>query len=108
MKGTLESFAKFVPREVVRYLVIKGLDARLDMQYRELTIFFSDIAGFTTICESLSPKELYLLLFSYFEEMSNIIANSDGTLIEYIGDAILAVWNAPMIVKDHACLGVCS
>lgn len=52
---------------------MKGLDAHLNMQYRELTIFFSDIASFTTICESLRAKELYVLLSSYFEEMVKII-----------------------------------
>lgn len=108
MKAMLQSFAKFVPREVVRFLVMKGLDAHLNMQYRELTIFFSDIASFTTICESLRAQELYLLLSSYFEEMVKIILKSDGTLIEYIGDAILAVWNAPMEMEDHACLAICS
>ena len=70
----MQSFAKFVPREVVRYLVLKGEDARINMNVRELTIFFSDIASFTTICESLAAKQLYLLLSSYFEEMSKIIA----------------------------------
>merc|ERR1712032_1090724 len=108
MKGVLQSFAKFVPREVVRYLVLKGEDAHININVSELTIFFSDIASFTTICESLGAKQLYLLLSSYFEEMSKIIVDSNGTLIEYIGDAILAVWNAPMPVEDHACLGVCS
>lgn len=108
MKGILQTFAKFVPREVVRYLVLNGKDARLDMEACELTIFFSDIAKFTTICERLQSQELYHFLSSYFEEMSRIIAESNGTLIEYVGDAILAVWNAPMHVKDHGCLAICS
>jgi len=79
MKGILQSFAKFVPREYVRFLVERGQDAQLNMQYRELTIFFSDIASFTTICESLGPKELYLLLSSYFDEISKIITESNGS-----------------------------
>ena len=70
-----QSFAKFVPREVVRHLVMTGQDARLNIASREITIFFSDIASFTTICESLRSKELYLLLSSYFEEMSKIIVD---------------------------------
>ena len=52
-----------------------GQDARLNITSREITIFFSDIASFTTICESLRSKELYLLLSSYFEEMSKIIVD---------------------------------
>ena len=69
----MQSFAKFVPRQVVRYLVATGKDALLRMNLRETTIFFSDIASFTTICESLKAQELYELLSTYFEEMSKII-----------------------------------
>ena len=80
----MQSFAKFVPREVVRYLVKKGEDAKLDMQCRELTIFFSDIASFTTICETLRAKELYLLLTSYFEEMSKIIVDRSVPTVSFV------------------------
>ena len=69
----MQTFAKFVPREVVRYLVTTGKDALLRMNIRDATIFFSDIASFTTICESLKAQELYELLSTYFEEMSKII-----------------------------------
>ena len=65
----------------MRFLVMKGMDAHLDMHYRELTIFFSDIASFTTICESLRAKELYLLLSSYFEEMVKIISKRFNCVI---------------------------
>ena len=79
---TFQSFTKFVPLEVVRYLVLKGEDARLLMHSRKLTIFFSDIASFTTICESLDAHELYLLLSSYFEEMSKIIVDRSMPLCD--------------------------
>ena len=78
-----------MPREVVRYLVLKGEDARINMNVRELTFFFSDIASFTTICESLGAKQLYLLLSSYFEEMSKIIVERSAIYICYYGDNIL-------------------
>ena len=78
----MQSFAKFVPREVVRYLVTSGKDAVLRMNIREVTIFFSDIASFTTICESLKATELYNLLSTYFEEMSKIIA--DRSVSRYV------------------------
>ena len=58
-----------------------GQDARLNITSREITIFFSDIASFTTICESLRSKELYLLLSSYFEEMSKIIVDRSVGLV---------------------------
>ena len=71
----MQTFAKFVPREVVRYLVTTGKDAVLRMNLRETTVFFSDIASFTTICEALKATELYALLSTYFEEMSKIITD---------------------------------
>ena len=58
-----------------------GQDARLNITSREITIFFSNIASFTTICESLSSKELYFLLSSYFEEMSKIIVDRSVGLV---------------------------
>ena len=58
-----------------------GQDARLNITSREITIFFSDIASFTTICESLRSKELYLWLSSYFEEMSKIIVDRSVGLV---------------------------
>ena len=71
----MQTFAKFVPREVVRYLVMTGKDALMGMNLRETTAFFSDIASFTTICESLKATELYELLSTYFEEMLKIITD---------------------------------
>lgn len=109
MKHAIKAFSKFVPREVVRNLVITGTDARLSADERPLVVFFSDIASFTSICEALQADQLYLLLSSYFEEMSRIIDDTNGTLIEYIGDAILAIWNAPLQPERHpSCLGMCA
>eukprot|EP00945_MAST-04E_sp_MAST-4E-sp1_P001046 g1046.t1 len=102
MKYGLGSFAKYVPYEVVRGMMSRGEEAVLGVAPREITIFFSDIAGFTTICEKMKPNELLILLSDYFAAMSTLISQSDGTLLEFIGDAILAVWNAPMAVSDHA------
>ena len=102
MKYGLGSFAKYVPYEVVRGMMSRGEEAVLGVAPREITIFFSDIAGFTTICEKMKPNELLVLLSDYFAAMSTLINSSRGTLLEFIGDAILAVWNAPLDVSDHA------
>ena len=102
MKYGLGSFAKYVPYEVVRTMMSRGEEAVLGVAPREITIFFSDIAGFTTICEKMKPNELLILLSDYFAAMSTLINSSGGTLLEFIGDAILAVWNAPLDVSDHA------
>ena len=69
---------------------------------KELTVLFSDIRGFTTISESLTPDELVLLLNEYFGKMTDIVFATDGTLDKYIGDAIMAFWGSPYPQADHA------
>eukprot|EP00928_Gymnodinium_smaydae_P040238 TRINITY_DN27315_c0_g5_i1.p1 TRINITY_DN27315_c0_g5~~TRINITY_DN27315_c0_g5_i1.p1 ORF type:complete len:832 (-),score=134.27 TRINITY_DN27315_c0_g5_i1:87-2582(-) len=103
LAGAVGSFAKFSPLEVVRHLLATGQTARLGVVRRNVSIFFSDIAGFTTICESCQPADVLTLLSEYFESMVSIIIEEQGTMLEFIGDAILAIWNAPNEVSDHAC-----
>jgi adenylate cyclase len=69
---------------------------------KELTVLFSDIRGFTTISESLTPDELVLLLNEYFGQMTEIVFATNGTLDKYIGDAIMAFWGSPYPQEDHA------
>jgi adenylate cyclase len=69
---------------------------------KELSVLFSDIRGFTTISEGLTPDELVRLLNEYFGQMTEIIFASDGTLDKYIGDAIMAFWGSPYPQEDHA------
>jgi class 3 adenylate cyclase len=102
MKVGLQSFKKFVPSQLVRQLMESGLEANASGHRREVTIFFSDIADFTTISETMKPSELSSHLSEYFNELTNIIMEHQGTVDKYIGDAIMAFWNAPMEIKDHA------
>jgi adenylate cyclase len=102
MKSGLKSFSKYVPIELVRNLMHKGQVAVLGGEMRELTIYFSDIADFTTISEKLGPEKLVDSLGGYLEEMSQLIMQHHGTLDKYIGDAIMAFWGAPMPVEKHA------
>ncbi len=71
-------------------------------EMKELTILFSDIRGFTTISEKLTPDELVQLLNEYFGQMTEIIFDTNGTLDKYIGDAIMAFWGSPYPQEDHA------
>ncbi len=75
---------------------------RLGGEKRIITSFFSDVAGFTSISESLSPEELVNLLNDFLSEMTDIILSYAGTLDKYEGDAIIALWNAPLDQPDHA------
>jgi len=74
-------------------------------EMKELTVMFSDIRGFTTISEGLTPDELVRLLNEYLGEMTEIIFANQGTLDKYIGDAIMAFWGSPYPQEDHAIRG---
>lgn len=102
MKGGLRSFALYVPRDLVKRLLQSGQEAKLGGETREMTVFFSDIEGFTTIAESMTPAELVLMLSTYLEEMTKIIAAHGGTVDKFLGDGILAFWGAPESDADHA------
>jgi len=102
MKSSLRSFGKYVPRELVQDLLLSGREARLGGEKIEITTLFSDIAGFTTLSESLAPDELVRELGEYFERMSETVREHQGTVDKYIGDAIMAFWNAPRPFADHA------
>jgi adenylate cyclase len=69
---------------------------------RDMTVFFSDIRSFTSISEKLAPEELVVLLNEYLGAMTDIIFAHDGMLDKYIGDAVMAVWGAPLEQPDHA------
>ncbi len=102
MIGGLRSFAKYVPAGLVRELMVRGKEAALGGETRELTIYFSDIVNFTAFAEKLSPNELVDQIAGYFEEMSSVIRAERGTVDKFIGDAIMAFWGAPLEVEDHA------
>lgn len=75
---------------------------KLGGERRDLTVFFSDVAGFTTLSEKLAPEELSELLCEYLSRMTEIVLSSQGTLDKYEGDAIMAFWGAPLLQPDHA------
>ncbi len=102
MKRGLRSFQKFVPADLVRRLVQSGREAVRGGKRETVTMHFSDIADFTTISEQLAPEELVELLSEYLSLMSEPILTSGGTIDKYIGDAVMAFWNAPSPVADHA------
>jgi adenylate cyclase len=102
MKSGLQAFRKYVPAELVRQLIATGEEAHLGGHKRELTVFFSDISGFTTIAEGMAPEELMLHLSEYFDELTQILIDQKGTVDKYIGDGIMAFWGAPVLDDDHA------
>lgn len=102
MKSGLRSFRKYVPADLVRQLIRLGRDAELGGESREVTVFFSDIANFTSIAERASPDILIKRLGEYFGAMNEAILNELGTIDKYIGDAVMAFWGAPESVENSA------
>ena len=104
MKKGLRSFKKYVPSELVLQLMRMKKEAMIEGEKHYVTLFFSDITGFTSISEKLTPEQLVENLGVYFDGLSRIILRSGGTLDKYIGDAIMAFWGAPTPTVNHPSL----
>lgn len=97
-----EAFSKYVSSEVVEDIVKNPSLIKLGGEKKEITVFFSDIRGFTTISEGLKPEQLVELMNDYLSEMTKVILEHKGLVDKYIGDAIMAFWGAPIKIKNHA------
>ena len=94
-------FSTYVSPEILEEIVEDPEKLKLGGEKREVTVLFSDIRGFTSLSEKLSPDRLVKLLNTYLTPMTDIVLKNKGMLDKYIGDAIMAIWNAPVEVKDH-------
>ncbi|MEC9462809.1 MAG: adenylate/guanylate cyclase domain-containing protein [Pseudomonadota bacterium] len=102
-----ESFGRYLSPTLVERLSENPEGLTLGGEDRELTVLFSDIRGFTTLSERLSPTELTGLLNNFLTPMTDVLLKREATIDKYIGDAIMAFWNAPLDIADHpqkACL----
>lgn len=97
-----QAFSRYVSSSLVEIITSHPEQLRLGGEKVELTILFSDLAGFTSISEGLSPENLIQLLNEYFTTMTDIIMECRGTVDKYIGDAIMAFWGAPLSLPRHA------
>ncbi|MDR1216801.1 MAG: adenylate/guanylate cyclase domain-containing protein [Treponema sp.] len=96
------AFSQYLSPTVIEQLLANPDQLKLGGERREISIFFSDIQGFSTISEKLDPTTLTEMLNDYLSFMTNIILDSGGTVDKYEGDAIIAFWNAPLSYPDHA------
>jgi adenylate cyclase len=101
MKTGLRSFIKYVPGDLVRQVLASGREAELGGEIRRLTVFFSDIEGFTAYSETAPPDKLVPELAEYLEILSGQLRQNGGTIDKFIGDGVLAFFNAPERVADH-------
>ena len=97
-----QAFRHYLSGEVIEKILRDPKHLQLGGEKRELTIMFTDLAGFSTFSERLEPVALTALLNDYLSEMTDIILEEGGTLDKYEGDAIIAFWNAPLEQADHA------
>ncbi|HWA49400.1 MAG TPA: adenylate/guanylate cyclase domain-containing protein [Dongiaceae bacterium] len=101
-KFVRHAFAQYLSPILVDRLSQHPEQLKLGGELRELTVMFSDIRDFTKISESLEPQELTQLMNAFLTPMTSIIQNRAGTIDKYIGDCIMAFWNAPLDVPHHA------
>jgi class 3 adenylate cyclase len=101
LENALGSFSRFAPVGIVRNLIESGRPLAPGIEQRFMTIFFSDIEGFTSIAERLSPHELSGQASRYFETLTSVIAQENGIVDKFIGDSVMAFWGAPAEVEDH-------
>jgi len=95
-------FGQYVPPELAAEMSQDPAHYTMDGQSRDMTVLFSDIRGFTNFSEKLPPAELAEVLNAYLSTMTRIVQQQRGTIDKYIGDAIMAFWNAPLDLADHA------
>jgi adenylate cyclase len=98
----LKAFGQIVSKEVADEIAKDPRKLELGGQRREMSVMFTDLANFTSLTETLKDEKLTKVLQFYLEEMSGLVLGVNGTLDKYIGDAIMAFWNAPLDQPDHA------
>ncbi len=100
MLGGLRSFETYVPRKLVARLIEEGQASGAQSEERELTIMFTDIAGFTSMCEGMDAKEVAAFLNHHLTLLAECVEKEGGTIDKYIGDALMAFWGAPERIEN--------
>lgn len=94
-------FGQYVPAQLVNEMIDQESDFGLGGENREMTVLFSDVRGFTTLSEGLSPDQLSQLMNAFLTPLTEIIHHHKGTIDKYMGDAIMAFWGAPLHDPQH-------
>jgi len=100
-----DNLTRFMPRQVAERVIHAGPNALAPVE-REVTVMFSDIRGFTSMSEGLSPREVLAMLDDYFGRMGQIVKGHDGVIGKFLGDGLLAFWGVPDRLDDHAARAV--
>ncbi len=97
-----KAFSNYVSADLVAQIIKNPDSLKLGGEKREISVLFSDIRGFTSMSEQLSPEALVQVLNEYLYPMTEMVLEERGTLDKYIGDAVMAIYNAPLDVSGHA------
>jgi adenylate cyclase len=100
-KTALRALGRYVPVDLVRELYRTGREPMLGGETAEVTMMFTDVKDFTSLSEGLSPDELARLLGLYLQVMTGAVHEAEGVVDKYVGDAVMAVWNAVRPCADH-------
>lgn len=96
------AFSLYVAPELVEQIVADPRKLELGGEQREITVIFTDLAGFTKLTEKHPPPVVQQVLFKHFTAMTRVIKAHQGTVVQFIGDAVMAFWGAPLGDPDHA------
>jgi adenylate cyclase len=102
MQIGLQAFTQYLPKDMLKSLFDAGTGATPGGKEKDVSIMFADIENFTHYSESLSPNDLVFQLNEYLGCFSSVIIRNEGTVDKYIGDAVMAYWNAPRDCDDYA------
>ena len=97
-----DAFGLYISPDFMEELTSDPDKLKLGGEIRDLTIMFTDIRKFTSICEGLGPEEIIQLMNDFLTPMSDLVMQNRGTIDKYMGDAMMAFWNAPLADADHA------
>ena len=101
LRRAMADFGRYVPNQLVRRLVAGDMTAEIGGERREVTLLFTDIADFTSISEDMEPTTLMQEVSEYLAEAGRTLIEHGATIDKYIGDAIMAMWNAPVDQENH-------
>jgi adenylate cyclase len=105
MRTLVQTFSSFIPKRLVQQLMETGTAMKLGGTRREVTILFTDVVNFSGITENADPTDVMLYTSRYFTAMSDAIMAARGTVDKFVGDAVMAIWNAPVDDPDHVANG---
>lgn len=105
-RNTLRNWTKYVPIALVKKIVQSGIEVQLGVTHREVTVLFLDINGFDDLCKGLEPREVLIVLSGIIQQVSHVLERFQGTLLEFIGDEMMCVFNAPAEVPKHSTMAL--